>query len=51
MSDQLISQFIDDELGLDEKIDFVNEVAASSSFKELAIGLLLQEKLLSSRGD
>ena len=46
MSEQLISQFIDDELSLDEKITFVNEVGASSSFEELAVGLLVQEKLL-----
>jgi hypothetical protein len=46
MSEQLISQFIDDELSLDEKIIFVNKVGASSSFEELAVGLLVQEKLL-----
>jgi hypothetical protein len=46
MRDQLISQFIDDELSLDEKIDFVDEVSESDSFKALAMELLLQEKLL-----
>jgi hypothetical protein len=46
MKDQLISQFIDDELDLDEKLDFVNEVSANAAFKNEAVELLAQEKLL-----
>jgi hypothetical protein len=48
MKDQLISQFIDDELDLDEKLDFVNEVSSTTAFKDETVGLLLQEKLLAS---
>jgi hypothetical protein len=46
MSDLLISQYIDDELSLDEKIEFVRAVSADGSFETLAVELLLQEKLL-----
>lgn len=45
-SDYIISQFIDDELNLDEKIEFVEKVHASSAFKEETVSLLNQEKLL-----
>lgn len=38
--------FIDNELDLDEKIDFVNTVHGAREFKEEAIELLQQEKLL-----
>ncbi len=47
-NDYLISMFIDDELSLDEKIDFVDEVHHSREFKDEAISLLVQEKDLRS---
>ena len=46
MKDYLISLFIDDELDLDEKIDFVQAAHQDRVFKEEAIGLLNQEKSL-----
>lgn len=46
MSDYLISLFIDDEMDLDEKINFVEEVHASDQFFSETIGLLEQEKSL-----
>lgn len=46
MKDYLISMFIDNELDLDEKIDFVETVHAERTFKDEAIDLLAQEKLL-----
>jgi len=46
MKDYLISLYIDNELDLDEKIDFVESVHNDRSLKEEAIGLLAQEKLL-----
>ena len=48
MKDYLISFFIDDELTLDDKIEFVNEVGGNEAFKEVAIELLNQEKLIGS---
>lgn len=48
MKDYLISPFIDDELTLEDKIDFVNEVGGSEVFKEEAIELLKQEKRIRS---
>jgi hypothetical protein len=46
MKDYLISSYIDDELDLDEKIDFVETVHAHTRFKDEAAELLHQEKLL-----
>jgi len=49
MKDYLISSYIDDELDLDEKIDFVEAVHEQVAFKEGTVDLLHQEKLI--RGD
>ena len=49
MKDHLISMFIDDELDLDEKIAFVETVHESRGYRDEAVDLLSQEKLL--RGD
>lgn len=38
--------FIDDELGLDDKIELVEKIHGSIDFKEEAVSLLKQEKLL-----
>jgi hypothetical protein len=46
MKDYLISSYIDDELNLDEKIAFVETVHAGAPFKDEAVDLLQQEKLL-----
>ncbi len=46
MKNYLISMFIDNELDLEEKIDFVQTVHDEHSFKDEAIDLLQQEKLL-----
>ncbi|HOG18260.1 MAG: hypothetical protein A4E73_01817 [Syntrophaceae bacterium PtaU1.Bin231] len=46
MNSQIISLFIDDELTLDEKIEFVEEVHGSKPFKDETVALLRQEKLL-----
>lgn len=46
MNEALISQFIDDELDLQEKIDFVQQVHENRQAKDAAIGLLQQEQLL-----
>jgi hypothetical protein len=46
MKNYLISLFIDNELNLDEKIDFVETTHGDQVFKDEAIGLLKQEKLL-----
>jgi hypothetical protein len=48
MKDQLISMYIDNELGLDDKIDFVETVHEDRQFKEEAVDLLRQEKLVRS---
>lgn len=44
--DFLISMFIDDELDLEEKIDFVEKVHGSAGFTEDTVSLLHQEQLL-----
>ena len=44
MKDYLISSYIDDELDLDEKIDFVEAVHEQVAFKDEAVDLLQQEK-------
>ncbi len=46
MDDLLISQFIDDELDLDEKIAFVEATRRSHPFAEETLSLLSQERLL-----
>ena len=46
MKDYLISLFIDNELSLDEKIDFVENTHGDQVFKDEAIALLKQEKQL-----
>jgi len=46
MRDYLISSYIDDELDLDEKIEFVETVHAEAPFKDEAVDLLQQEKLI-----
>jgi hypothetical protein len=46
MNDHLISQYIDDELDLDEKIVFVETVHEDEAYKEDAVNLLRQEKLI-----
>lgn len=48
MDDYLISQFIDDELVLDEKIQFVNKVHQCNLFTEETLAYLEQEKMLHS---
>lgn len=46
MKDYLVSLFIDDELDLDEKIEFVETVHRDAALKEEAVALLNQEKQL-----
>jgi hypothetical protein len=46
MKDYLISSYIDDELDLDEKIEFIETVHAHLGFKDETVDLLHQEKLL-----
>jgi len=46
MKDYLISSYTDDELNLDEKIEFVETVHENVSFKDEAVDLLYQEKLI-----
>jgi len=46
MNSPVISLFIDDELTIDEKIGFVEEVHGSKPFKDETIALLRQERLL-----
>ena len=46
MSEYIISMFIDDELDLDDKIEFVEKVHESSVFKDETVSLLNQEKEL-----
>jgi hypothetical protein len=48
MSSHMISMFIDDELTLDDKIDFVEMIHESSEFKEEAVELLQLERQLRS---
>ncbi len=49
MNEELISMFIDDEMDLDEKIEFVEQVHGDVVFKDSAIEFLHMEKDL--RGD
>ncbi|MFC1868159.1 glycogen-binding domain-containing protein [Thermodesulfobacteriota bacterium] len=46
MNDYMISAFIDNELTLTEKIEFVERTQASRSFKDEAVELLVQEKMI-----
>lgn len=46
MNDYLISLFIDNEMDLDEKIEFVETVHSNHAFSREAVDLLEQEKLL-----
>jgi hypothetical protein len=46
MNDDLISMYIDNELSLDDKIVFVEGIHANESFKDDAVSLLRQEKLI-----
>ncbi len=46
MKDYLISMFVDNELNLDEKIEFVESIHSSEPFTEETVELLEQEKLL-----
>jgi hypothetical protein len=46
MNDQLISQYIDDELSLQEKMDFIQALDAEPGFKGEALALLAAEKRL-----
>lgn len=48
MKNDLISLFIDDEMNLDNKIEFVETVHESKPFADDAIDLLQQEKMLTS---
>lgn len=48
MRDELISMFIDDELDLDEKVDFVRQVRADEAFTDRVIEFLSLEKDLRS---
>jgi hypothetical protein len=50
MKNELISLFIDDELDLDDKLSFVETVHAEAVFKNEAIELLNQEKMLRADG-
>jgi len=49
MTDHLISQFIDDELDMDEKIEFVDNVHGDGGYHKETVGLLAQE--IELRGD
>ena len=46
--DHLISMYIDNELSLDEKIHFLEHAHAHKAYKDEALSLLEQEKLLSA---
>ena len=48
MKDDLISLFIDNEMNLDNKIEFVETVYENKSFTDDAISLLQQEKMLTA---
>ncbi len=48
MQDYLISMFIDDELDLDNKIEFVETVHEDRNFKDETVGFLRQEKMIRS---
>lgn len=47
-SDYIISMFIDDELSLDEKVEFVTKCREQDAFAAESLALLEQEKLLRS---
>ena len=49
MKDYLISMFIDDEMNIDEKIEFVTTIHADAAMKDDTIGLLQQEMLIRDR--
>jgi len=49
MKDHMISMFIDDEMNIDEKIEFVTTVHADAAVKDETIGLLQQEKIIRDR--
>lgn len=49
MKDYLISMFIDDELDLDNKIDFVETIYDNCPFKAETVDLLRQEKTICSK--
>jgi hypothetical protein len=46
--DSMISMFIDDELSIEDKIEFVERIRADKALKEETLDLLRQEKLLRS---
>ena len=46
MQNYLISMFIDDELDLDNKIEFVETVHADLNYKDETVGFLKQEKVI-----
>ena len=46
MQDYLISMFIDEELDLDNKIEFVETVHSDRNFKDETVGFLQQEKVI-----
>jgi hypothetical protein len=48
MNDHLISMYIDDELDLEDKIAFVETVHGDQKFKDEAVNLLRQERLIRS---
>jgi hypothetical protein len=48
MKDYIISMFIDDELDIDEKIEFVELVHTDAAVKNQTLNLLNQEKLIQS---
>jgi hypothetical protein len=48
MMDHIISMFLDNELGLDDKIDFISKVHGDKTFRDQTVELLEQEKFLRS---
>jgi len=46
--DHIISMFLDNELGLDDKIDFISKVHGDKTFRDQTVELLEQEKFLRS---
>ena len=48
MMDHIISMFIDNELGLTDKIKFVNKIYTDRAFKDLTIDFLEQEQFIRS---
>jgi hypothetical protein len=48
MKEYLISMFIDNELSLDEKIEFVEHVHADEAYKDESVELLSQERIIRS---